>query len=147
MGRNVELSSVRLDVERDLPRSLDPVWDVPCQLNLRPGSFGPLKQPPPLPIRLLPDVRLDLEPAVGTARTVGRIPALRHDALEPVLLHHAEQRLAVVEWLGAQDGRATEPAQKGLQTAPARFKRPLPQILAVERQEIERLDVELRKVR
>jgi hypothetical protein len=71
MGRNIQLGRVRLDVERDLPRSLDPVWDAPCQRNLRPGSFGPRKRPPPLPIRLTPDVRLDLEPAAGADGSVG----------------------------------------------------------------------------
>jgi hypothetical protein len=114
------------------------------------SSFGActfcFKESPPLPVRLPSRGCLDLAPIATLARLVGSIAALAHHALEAVLLGHAEQRLAVVEWF-SQDRRAAEPAQKGPQAPLSRFQRPVPQILAVEHQEIERPDMELRRIR
>jgi hypothetical protein len=59
-----------------------------------------------------------------------------------VLLGHPEQRLAVIEALGGEN-----PAQKGMQAVLAVFQTLFPQILAVERQEVEDPHVQLGRFR
>src|SRR5215471_9633577 len=90
-----------------------------------------LEQAPPLAIGLTPGHRLDLAPPTTSTRPIGRIPTLAHYAFQPVLLRHAEQRLAVIERFGMQQHRAVEPAHKGLQAPLRGFQRPLPEILAI----------------
>jgi len=60
-----------------------------------------------------------------------------------MLLRHAEQRLAVREGLPRQDRGTGEPANEGLQARLPTFQRPLPQILAIEGQQIEGPHVKL----
>src|SRR5215468_3392837 len=90
-----------------------------------------LEQAPPLAIGITPGRRLDLAPPATSDRPVGRIPALAHNAFEPVLLRHAEQRLAVIECFGMQQHLAVEPVHKGLQAPLTGFQRPLPEVLAI----------------
>jgi hypothetical protein len=67
---------------------------------LREEILSALKQPPPLPIGFAPSRGLDLAPIPALPRTIGGITPLAHDALEPALLGHAQQRQAVFEWFG-----------------------------------------------
>src|SRR5262249_45318153 len=59
-----------------------------------------LEQPPPLPVCLAPRVCLDLAPVPAFTRSVGRIAALAHYALEAPMLGYAQQRQTVVERFG-----------------------------------------------
>src|SRR5262245_57880350 len=69
-----------------------------------------LEQAPLLAIGLTPGRRLDLAPPATNARPVGRIAALAHHAFEPVLLRHAEQRLAVIERFSELSSSHSHPA-------------------------------------
>src|SRR5215470_9252214 len=116
-------------------------WNVQQAHNARPALSSPtslfwlpprrLEQAPPFAIGLTPGRRLDLAPPATSARPVGRIAALAHHAFEPVLLRHAEQRLAVIERFGMQQHRVVETAHKGLQAPLTGFQRPLPEIHAI----------------
>ena len=60
---------------------------------------GSLEQSPPLSVRFTPGLRLDLQPIVALAGSVGCIAALAHYALEAMQIGRLEELPAVIEGL------------------------------------------------
>src|SRR5258708_30480610 len=87
---------------------------------------------------------LDLDPIGRAACTVGTVPALRHKTLKPEIAGLPEQvraDLALFELANANPLRP--PGQQPRQVVLSKVQRQFPQIVAIQRQDIERVELNL----
>jgi hypothetical protein len=79
----------------------------------------PLKQPPPLPVRLAPRGRLHLHLIAALAGVVRCIAALAHHTFKPMLLGRLEELLAVREGVHQVQAWHLGPTEQPLGALPA----------------------------